>query len=293
MVCLCHQASYAQTLSSKQDEKTILYGIVDEEGKYIVPAIYKELDFNFGFVESPLYTVTDKNDKIGYINNQGKVVIACKYDRAASLEMGYAIVGVKVDEYSYKQGLIDSTGKEVLPLQYPNLEYYPKDRVLVFSEQSMGKVGVMDLKGNILIKPQYEFWSKDIYKGLWPVVKGDSCGVVNLKNEMVMPFIYESIESFSEYLNIATAKKAGKYGFIDLAGKVIVPFIYEEAWPSSVYMAAKKEGKWGVIDKNNKVILPFEYADITTVTTKTAWVIKKEKEEPYEVDLATGQKVKQ
>ena len=113
-----------------------------------------------------------------------------------------------------------------------------------------------------------------------------------MKNEIVVPFIYEMIESYSDELGVAPAKKGDKFGFIDRKGKVVTPFIYDDAWSSGPYLAVKKDKKWGIINIENAVILPIEYASISTINSKKAWVAKLENEGSFEIDLATRQKIK-
>lgn len=281
--------SIAQNFS-KLDESSGLYGIVDEEDKYIVKPRYKEVDFNFGY-KTGLSLVKDKNDKYGFINEAGKEIIPCKYDYVNTYPKGIIIVQIKTGQYDNLSGVIDSTGKELIPIKYGRLEYYPEEELFVVGETNISNVGVMDLNGKMIIPFEYEFWSKRISKGIWPVGKKDICGVVNMKNEIVVPFTFEMIESYSDELNVAPAKKGGKYGFIDRTGKEVIPFVYQDAWPSGNYLAAKKDGKWGVIDINNKIILPFEYYSVSSAGKTTAWVSKKENEDVYEIDLITKQKV--
>lgn len=274
-IALIHANVSAQNFA-KQDEKTNLYGIVNDNGDYIVKPIYKEVDFNFGY-KSGLSYVINKNDKYGFINETGKEVVSCKYDKIESFQNGYAIAKNKVGEYDYIHGLLDSLGKEVIPLKYGHMEYYPSDKVLVVGESNASNVGVIDLTGKTVIPAQYEFWSKRISKGIWPVGKNDICGVVNMKNEIIVLFTYYMIESYSDELGLAPARKdkGGKFGFIDRTGKVVIPFTYDDAWPSGNYLAVKKDGKWGIIDVFNKIILPIEYASVSSVYKNTAWVTKK------------------
>ena len=276
--------------TARQDEQSGLYGIVDAEGNYIVKPKYKEVDFNYGY-KTGLSYVVDKNDKYGYINEEGKEVVACKYDKVSSFENGLAVVKIKTGEYDYKHGLMDSTGKEVIPVKWGRLEYYPADRVLVVGEESASKVGLMDETGKMIIPAMYAFWSKRISNGLWPVGRDDTCGVVNLKNETVVPFIYYMIESYSDKLGLAPAKKDGKWGYINREGLAVIPFMYNDAWSGDYYLTVKKDGKWGVIDINNRIVLPFEYYSIESVFEKSAWVIKNENESAYEIDLITQKKI--
>ena len=291
-IIMSFTAAHAQ-LSTKQDEKTQLYGLADADDKYVVKPIYKEIDFNFGSTTG-LSRVQTANDKYGFINPEGKQVVPCKYDRLSEFTNGYATAEIKVTNLESKYGLFDSTGKEVVPVKYGHLEYYPDDMVLVAGETNASAVGLIGVTGKIIIPFQYEFWSKKISKGLWPVAKNNICGVVNFKNETVVPFQYDMIESYSDELGVAPARKdkGGKFGFIDRSGKLVVPYTYDDAWPSGKYLAVKKDGKWGVIDATNKIILPFDYAMINSIGTTTAWVKKTDNEDDYEIDLATKLKVK-
>ncbi len=286
---IIHINSIAQN-TTKQDEQSGLYGIVNEDGDYVVKPKYKEVDFNFGY-KTGLSYVIDKNDKYGFIDQTGKEVVPCKYDNATGFENGLSVVKVKTGEYDYKFGLMDTTGKEVIPLKWGRMEHYPLDHVLVVGEENASKVGVIDEKGKVIIAPQYAFWSKRISNGLWPVGRNDTCGVVNLKNETIVPFEYYMIESYSDKLKVAPAKKDGKWGYIDRTGKAVVPFIYNDAWGGDYYLTVKKDGKWGVIDINNKVIIPFEYYSIDSVFEKSVWVVKNEGESSYEIDIATLKKI--
>ena len=285
-------SSFSQEIQSKQDENTQLFGFIDGEEKYIVNPIYKEVDINFGYTEGGLFKVVDTKDKIGFVNDQGKLIVPCKYDYVSSFENGFSVVRYLKGEYEYTYGFIDSTGKEVVPVKYGHLEYYPEDKVLVYGEETVSDLGLMNLKGEILIPAQYVYWSKNITKGIWPVGKNDKFGVINLKNQVVIPFDFAMIESYSDALGIAAAQKeeSGKFGFIDRTGKTVIPFDYDFGWPSDKFIIVKKNSKWGIIDNNNKIVLPFEYAEILSTFENSAWVIKNEGEEMFELDLITMKK---
>lgn len=285
-------ATFSQEIQSKQDEQTQLYGFVNGEEKYVVKPIYKEVDYNFGYRKGGLFKVVDTVNKIGFVNDLGKIVVPCKYDYVESFENGYAVVRVPFGEYDYRYGLMDSLGKEAIPLKYGRLDYFPNDKVLVFGEEIFSEVGLMNLKGEVIIPIKYTFSSKNITNGLWPVLKNEKYGVINLKNEIVVPFEYAMIENYSETLGIAPAQKEenGNFGFTDRKGKTVIPFEYEFGWPNEKYISVKKNGKWGLVDITNKIVLPIEYAEILSFYENSVWVIKNEGEEMFELDLVTKQK---
>ncbi|MDL2299619.1 WG repeat-containing protein, partial [Bacteroides sp. OttesenSCG-928-E20] len=53
------------------------------------------------------------NDKYGFVNEQGKEVVPCKYNDANSLQDGIANVCS-----NNKWGIIDASGKEIVPCKY-------------------------------------------------------------------------------------------------------------------------------------------------------------------------------
>lgn len=63
----------------------------------------------------------EKDDMYGYIDKTGKVAIPFKYERAGDFKYGWALVGRSVMEgmnFSTYNGIIDTTGKQILPMAY-------------------------------------------------------------------------------------------------------------------------------------------------------------------------------
>lgn len=67
-------------------KKNNLFGIIDNNGKEILPCIYKSLDnYRFGFCQ-----LTDKNNKEGIVDLNGNIVIPFIYDELSPMELdGY------------------------------------------------------------------------------------------------------------------------------------------------------------------------------------------------------------
>lgn len=59
------------------------------------------------------------NNRYGYINKKGDLVIPFNYDKAKPFENGFAYV-----EKNGKSGYIDKNGKIVVPLEYDIDEYF-------------------------------------------------------------------------------------------------------------------------------------------------------------------------
>ena len=74
-------------------------------------------------------------------------------------------------------------------------------------------------------------------------------GVVDNKGGIVVPFIYDDLNLFSE--GLARVKLNGKYGFIDKAGNIVVPIIYDYTgtWFSYGKVEVRRNGETYNINK--------------------------------------------
>ncbi len=97
-------------------------------------------------------------------------------------------------------------------------------------------------------------------EGLAAVSKDGSKGFIDRTGKEVVPFIYDEFGFFMFQEGLSAVTKDGKYGFIDKTGKEVIPFIYESADSFTDGIATvKKDGKYGIIDKTGKVVVPFIY----------------------------------
>lgn len=107
--------------------------------------------------------------------------------------------------------------------------------------------------------------------GVALVIKGDRCGLINSKNQLIVPCVYSylAVNQCADDL-IPAVDPMHFMGYIDLSGRVAIPFIYDDNAESDFgpamfkngYALASKDGKWGVIDKTGKEVIPFKYGSI-------------------------------
>ena len=132
------------------------WGFIDKAGNLIIPCIYKSAeDFGQG-----LALVHDGSNAY-FINRKGEKVISLeKYtdiDRFYNEIGGVTMVGVGDYESGFKYGLIDTTGKEVLPCIYDEIGgnmYELRDYSAIKIEKD-GKFGYVDTTGKIIIPCVY------------------------------------------------------------------------------------------------------------------------------------------
>lgn len=169
-------------------------GFIDKTGKVVIPVKYEAEDGMEGgdyrnFSEGMVSVF--KNGKYGYMNKQQKLVIPHKYEMALDFSDGVAVV---MNDGLF--GVIDKTGKVIIPLNeeyigsfssglgassvtddsgerlygymnkagkvviIPNwTEVYPFSEGLAavrFTTLTSSKWGVIDTKGNYVVKPKYD-----------------------------------------------------------------------------------------------------------------------------------------
>lgn len=109
--------------------------------------------------------------------------------------------------------------------------------------------------------------------------QGHGNGVIDWEGNTVIPFIYSSVEPFSEGLALVETASHGEVraGFADRTGKLVIPMQYYEAESFSEGLAAvcvRDEGvwtdgdykhytEWGYIDKTGKLVIDAKYKSVS------------------------------
>ncbi len=165
-----------------------------------------------------------QNDKWGFINRQGEVVIQPQFEIALPFSEGLAVACLNRD----KCGYIDENGKYVIN---PQFEFAGRFSDSLAAVASGGKVGYIDKTGKYAINPQFELMQS---------------GPANLTTL--------SLNTFSE--GLAQVKIGEKIGFIDKTGKIIINPQFDNAFPFFDGLSATQIGsKWGFVDKEGKIVI--------------------------------------
>ena len=124
---------------------------------------------------NPFYSAT--NDKYGYKDANGKVIITPKYDLAYSFDEGMAAV-----KLNGKYGYVNQTGKEIISPKYDNTWKF----IGGFAAVKFGdKYGFIDKKGNEVVPAIYEdgnnYHGACCYKGLAHVKQNGKWKIIRIK----------------------------------------------------------------------------------------------------------------
>lgn len=119
------------------------YGFIEKNGKQVIALKYQEAQ---PFVDG--LALVKSNNKWGFINKKGKEVIAIKYDSSTDFSEGFAAV-----EISDKWGFVDKTGKEITSIQYDGCTSFSHGLAAV---KLNNKWGFIDKKGKVKIPIIYD-----------------------------------------------------------------------------------------------------------------------------------------
>ena len=209
-------------LVKSQDVKRYLF--ITPQGKELPDTGWgKDYETPRAFTEGFAAVCIDQ--KWGFINTQGQMVIAPQYDDVEPFSCGLAAVCADDDVI----GFINTQGQMVIGNQYKFRGATFSEGLLLFQEGD--KLGYIDTSGQLVIPP--------IFK---------SAGSFR-----------DGLALFSEN----DAKGEEKYGFIDRTGKVVIKPQFIDVLPFSEGLAQVKvkaeapyHGKWGYINTRGDMVIP-------------------------------------
>lgn len=167
--------------------------------------------------ETPQLFAVEQNNLLGFINENGKVIVEPQFDK------------------NYRE-----TGRDDL-----------------INVKKNGKRGILNTNKEIIIPTIYDddFNSFDFNGGhVASFMLNQKCGYITDQNEIIIKNIYEECSSFSK--ERATVKLNNKWALIDQQGKVLTDFIFDEIDQFSEGLSAIQiDGKYGYINTDGKIVI--------------------------------------
>lgn len=187
-----HYGYYSHGIMSVQN-KSKKYGFINTAGKTVIPFIYDKADdfsrqgltivsqngksalmnlkgkyltpFKYDLIDhwdlnNELIKV-QANGKWGYINTKGEELTLLNFTMAGDFEKGFAVVGI-----NNKYGMIDKTGKEIVPIEYDWIRMsnskvgravVTKNVKFVGRSEVNRLFGIIDNRGNIIVPCMYDY----------------------------------------------------------------------------------------------------------------------------------------
>jgi outer membrane protein OmpA-like peptidoglycan-associated protein len=208
------------------------------------------------------------NNKFGYIDKKGNVVIPAMFAGYMKFSEGLASVEKKGESHvslasDNKWGYITPNGTFSINPQY---EYAAPFSNGVAGVKIDGKYGFIDKSGNIIVEPQYKYVYNTFSEGLLALSTLDSkFGYIDVDGNFVIPAKYSGANSFSE--GLASVKEKYYWGYINHDGELVIPMEYQQASPFKDGLAKVQKGnKWGFINKNGEEVVKIMYEDINSIS---------------------------
>lgn len=204
------------------------------------------------------------DDKRGFIDRDGKIVIEPKWSGANNFSEGLAVVATS--EGGYNEGYIDTSGKVIIEPRYPKARDFSDGLAAVgfgqFGMHNSGdhKTGFIDKTGRLIIEPKYRD-AGSFSDGLAWVCDKDKYGFIDKSGRLVISLKFDSVLDFSDGLASVRVKK--KWGVIDRRGRFVVHPKYSFIDQFSEGVAPAKRG--------GTVITNFDYSEFGENSSPETW----------------------
>lgn len=248
------------SLTTEDKDKVIDYGetvkvVADETG-----------EFSEGL--APIM----RDNKWGFINTRGQVVIEPKYIFPMAVPVFRDSVVRLYDPSTKRWGYLGFDGNAALPFKYyacsdfengfaisykPGLAADPKSGPAHI--EIITKIGITLIK-----KVPCDYSYTTVFKeGLARTNKGVNYGFMNVLGMEIGDNTYSDVRDFSD--SMAAVQKNGKWGFIDKTGTLKVPLMFTNEPKSFSNERAFVQGSnnlYGIIDKEGKIIVEPKYNQV-------------------------------
>lgn len=155
------------------------FGFIDDEGRLRIANRYEDIKpFSEG-----LAAIRIRN-KWGFINRDERIIIQPTYEEVSSFERGYAFI-----KKNGLSGLLTKEGTVVLPTRYQSIHVQDNGRLLLTVD---GLKGLADQHGNILLYPKYHS-VQDLHNGYVIIQQDGKYGLVTLLGISTIPQLYDQL----------------------------------------------------------------------------------------------------
>lgn len=207
---------------------------IAQKKEYVTDSEYKFAPFTNGISKA-----MKKDSTLYYFVDRNLSEISDRYTVAGNFQDGYCTVG-----RAKKYGVVDHTGKEIIPLQYDGILAH-------FSEDLIG------------VKQD----------GKW--------GYITPHGEVAVPFVYDDVWTYTN--GQAAVKQNGLIGVIDKKGEIVLPILWKdfkitETVPSAYYWVQKDDNLFYYYDmEKQQILFPKEskgYNDVWLFADKPYAMVK-------------------
>lgn len=242
------------------------WGYINRKGETVIPPVYDRAE---SFIDHlPVRVRLD--GRWGVINQEGQLLQPCVNTYIGPWSEGLALL-VNNDKFGY----INTAGKVVVPLQFiysrdilgDNLFHEGSARVLLDK-----KAGLVDSTGKLILPRDFDD-VQPFYEGLAAVAKKQKWGYADRLQKLRIPYTYDYAWPFNN--GIARVQLKNKIGLIDAKGNVLIPPQFDNVSVlSNGFMVVRDStGRKGLLDESGAWILPCHYHDLKQVGDSHVFVV--------------------
>ncbi|HCC07996.1 MAG TPA: hypothetical protein DEP72_07580 [Clostridiales bacterium] len=194
------------------------WGFINEDGKETVKCKYNYVDSFYDGV-----AVVSGNGW-GAVNKEGKEITGMKYGSVSRFSEGLALVTPNGFDYGY----INTNGEEIIPIQYASAQSFNGGIAVVCSKENW-KYGCIDKEGKVVVDFKYDDFSYFRENGLAVIKLNGKYGFMDSTGKEVVECKYDWVNDYSE--GLASVESNGKFGYVNLQGIEVIPCQYDMGYP--------------------------------------------------------------
>ena len=220
-------------LLSKSQSRMVLHGLAKFGGEIIFPCrytkpirimhVFESGENSYGeWVEWETdYYIVYENNKMFIVDSQGYTVsdlYSYIYNMSdgvcIAIKGAYEKINNRISLVSGRYHILRPSGEELFNIDCQQLFMYKYGKALFKKDN---KYGMLDLKGNCIISPQYDAL-RAFHKGYAAAYVNNKWGFIDENGNIVIDFIYDYITNFDDFGN-AYVELDGRYNYINVKGE--------------------------------------------------------------------------
>jgi len=248
----------------KKDDK---FGLINIKGKTIIEPKFDQITVDSYYISDSdnkdlgfiVREKTEDSYKYGYYTSKGKKLLNTEYSEIRRINE------VKDDKHVYlfvskngQEGIVKDK-KTIIKCEYEDVSYNAYNNMFIIQKNS--KRGVADIKGKIIISPQYD---NILFGGMYiNASKDGNVKILTLNGQEAKDQSIYSKTITEDKKYYITIDKNSTYKVMNTKDEVIIDnnFTYIEYLRDGFFIVAK-DGKNGIINSEGKTIADIEYNSI-------------------------------
>ena len=201
-----------------------------------------------------------QNAKYGIIDYSGKVILPCEYEEIEALETIENSIIITKDD---KKGLCNNKGEIIINPEYKEIlaigNDYKNGYIIVDEDN---QYGIADFNKKIILEPQFDEVKNITNSGKYVVKVDDNYKLIDKSGKILLEDGFDDITNIDD--NNIIIKENNKFGVMDFEGNIKIAAKYDNmTFAYENHYIAKQGSLYGIVTLDDSEGLDFEYTSIT------------------------------